>query len=268
MKKLQLALALCLIEHFGAAVFAAGAEQYEVRANNLRIQLGSEGRIHGALLGEKSLPRALSAETVLAGCRREGEVAVRRLDGGGVEFRKRLIHERYEEPLRAGRAFLCRPGIACVGRSRSAAPAGRGRRRSKPICSGPSRRRRSIGPPGRIAARRTPRGGAIRFRRCPWPTGRLFYVGRTHSRSGRLCHSPGERSGGRGRRGPDHGLVSRRPGPGHAVGREPAGDVGFFADQSSPWRKSAGAVRARSGGPSGRLAGRAGMDGVAVSGIL
>ena len=52
-----------------------------------------QGRIVQAMLGEKRLPRAISAETELSGCRLDGEAAVRSLEGGGVEFTKRLVQK-------------------------------------------------------------------------------------------------------------------------------------------------------------------------------
>ncbi len=82
-------LALCVVE----ASAAAESSSFTVGVKNVSVQLGSDGQIQGAALGEKSLLRAVSAETVLRGCRREGEVAVRQLDGGGVEFQKHWIHD-------------------------------------------------------------------------------------------------------------------------------------------------------------------------------
>ena len=64
----------------------------QISAGQFSVRLSAEGRIIGATLGEKQLPRSLSGETILAGCRREGEVTFRKLKDGSVTFQSRLVH--------------------------------------------------------------------------------------------------------------------------------------------------------------------------------
>ncbi len=85
-------LAFCIF-HSAAVAFAAEPPSFQVGAKNISVRLGTDGRIRALALGDKSLPRAISAETILGGCRREGAVVTRQLDGGGVEFQKQLIHD-------------------------------------------------------------------------------------------------------------------------------------------------------------------------------
>ena len=64
----------------------------EIVTGNLTVRLSAEGRIIGAAWGDKRLPRALTAETILAGCRRDGGTVLRRLENGSVTFQTRLVH--------------------------------------------------------------------------------------------------------------------------------------------------------------------------------
>ena len=70
---------------------ARGAATLGVRGG-LSVTLSSEGQIVGLTTGPKHVQRAITAETALAGCQREGKVAARKLDGGGIEFVKHLLH--------------------------------------------------------------------------------------------------------------------------------------------------------------------------------
>ena len=62
-------------------------------------------------LGEKGLPRPVTAETVLAGCQPDGRVTMKRLDGG-VEFQKPLVQEATKNRCLVVERFL--PGQQSV----------------------------------------------------------------------------------------------------------------------------------------------------------
>jgi len=64
----------------------------EIVTGNLTVRLSAEGRIIGATWGDKRLPRALTAETILAGCRRDGGTVLRKMENGSVTFQTRLVH--------------------------------------------------------------------------------------------------------------------------------------------------------------------------------
>jgi len=63
----------------------------EVITSNLTVQLSAEGSIIGAAWGNPRRPRALKAETMLAGCRRDGATVMRKLKDGSVTFQTRLV---------------------------------------------------------------------------------------------------------------------------------------------------------------------------------
>ncbi len=76
----------------GSIAAAEGGQSFEVRGGGLSVQLSANGCVIGAKLGEKLLPRSLTAETLLAGCRQDGEIATRDIPGG-VEFTRSLLHD-------------------------------------------------------------------------------------------------------------------------------------------------------------------------------
>jgi len=71
---------------------APGAAKFKVSAPGLEIALSDQGDIVNALVGSGRLSRLLRGETTLAHCTNVGAVTSRELAGGGVEFKRRLIH--------------------------------------------------------------------------------------------------------------------------------------------------------------------------------
>jgi hypothetical protein len=71
--------------------------EYEVRSPGITVQLSANGTIAGVVLGSGKLGRPVTGGTQLAGGRRQGDVLARRLDGGGVEFRRELV---FQNPVR------------------------------------------------------------------------------------------------------------------------------------------------------------------------
>ena len=84
--------------------WAGGLTPLKLTGGSLSVKLSEDGRIVEAALGPKHLARAVSAETALAGCQREGEAAVRKLDGGGIECHQAFAAHGHRQPLRPGRA--------------------------------------------------------------------------------------------------------------------------------------------------------------------
>jgi hypothetical protein len=77
----------------GPVVAAAGLLPAEISGGDLTVRVSDAARIVEMTIGKQRLSRAVSAETRLAGCRQEGAVAVRKLDGGGMEFTRSLVSE-------------------------------------------------------------------------------------------------------------------------------------------------------------------------------
>ena len=86
-----LILALCIL-CLGFANAVQGGPPIEVRGGGVTVELSANGQVVEAKLGQNRLPRAVTAETALAGCRPDGKITIQRLDGG-VEFQKPLLHE-------------------------------------------------------------------------------------------------------------------------------------------------------------------------------
>jgi hypothetical protein len=68
----------------------AGKPAHKVAVAGLELSLSDQGELCGAMLG-KGPARQLRGRTEVAGCRVDGEVKSRKLDGGGVEFTKPLL---------------------------------------------------------------------------------------------------------------------------------------------------------------------------------
>ncbi len=88
-----------------------GGPPIEIQSRQLTVQLAPGGRIVAVKLGEKGLPRPVTAETVLAGCQPDGRVTVKQLDGG-VEFQKPLVQEATKNRCLVVERFL--PGQQSV----------------------------------------------------------------------------------------------------------------------------------------------------------
>jgi len=69
---------------------AIGA-QYQVAVKDLTLRLDEQGRIAGSTLGPKKLPRALTGNTTLEGCRAGGAIIAQKLKSGGFEFSSKLL---------------------------------------------------------------------------------------------------------------------------------------------------------------------------------
>lgn len=63
----------------------------ELTTPDLTIRLAAHGHVLGVATGTPRVPRALTAATLLAGCRRDGETAMRKLDDGSVTFQSRWV---------------------------------------------------------------------------------------------------------------------------------------------------------------------------------
>jgi hypothetical protein len=95
-------------------ILAAGlwaADSSVVKTPGLAVSIGRDGRLSGARLGSRGTVRAVSAETVIAGCDVEGAVERSTPEGGGVEFHKKLRCEGGRE-CRLTERFL--PGQGSV----------------------------------------------------------------------------------------------------------------------------------------------------------
>jgi hypothetical protein len=90
-KSLLLFLALNTLRLGSVAATEDGAP-IEVHSGGLTVKLSADGRVISAKLGENRLPRTLTAETLLAGCRIDGKTTVKTL-ADGVEFVKPLVHD-------------------------------------------------------------------------------------------------------------------------------------------------------------------------------
>ena len=90
---LSLGLGLCggLSRADDGAGLAPASLSLNVPGGGLGVRLSDDGRIIDMTIGPKHIKRPIAAETMLAGCQREGEVAARQLDGG-IEFTKHLLH--------------------------------------------------------------------------------------------------------------------------------------------------------------------------------
>ena len=90
---LSLGLGLCggLSRADDGAGLAPASLSLIVPGGGLGVRLSDDGRIIDMTIGPKHIKRPIAAETMLAGCQREGEVAARQLDGG-IEFTKHLLH--------------------------------------------------------------------------------------------------------------------------------------------------------------------------------
>jgi len=62
-----------------------------IDAGNLAVRLTADGRVTGAAFGKPRLERALTAETILAGCRRDGATIMRKLADGTWTFQSRWV---------------------------------------------------------------------------------------------------------------------------------------------------------------------------------
>jgi hypothetical protein len=64
---------------------------YSIEVDNLTVHFDNQGKVMGAEVGPRKLPRRVLAETTLAGCNPTGSVKPRRLNGGGIEFSSTLL---------------------------------------------------------------------------------------------------------------------------------------------------------------------------------
>ena len=85
-----------------------GGPTIEVRSKALTVRLSDEGRIVEAELGRNHLRRAMTAETLLAGCRPDGKTTVQRR-ADGVAFIKPLVHEASKNRCLLVERFLAGP---------------------------------------------------------------------------------------------------------------------------------------------------------------
>jgi hypothetical protein len=69
---------------------SAGA-QYQVASRNLTLRFDAQGNIVGSWLGPQKLPRALTGNSTLEGCRAGVPATAQRLKAGGVEFFSPLL---------------------------------------------------------------------------------------------------------------------------------------------------------------------------------
>jgi hypothetical protein len=83
---------MCLCHACCAAEEQGGSISLAVPGGGLSVTLSGDGRLVGATVGAKAVPQPITAETVLAGCQREGQVELQRSEGGGVQFTKHLLH--------------------------------------------------------------------------------------------------------------------------------------------------------------------------------
>ena len=79
---------------------------YKVAAPGLELWLSDQGEVSGAVITGKGQVRQVRGHTELAGCRVDGEVTSRKLDGGGVEFTKPLLHVAQNRHCRLVERFL------------------------------------------------------------------------------------------------------------------------------------------------------------------
>ena len=63
-----------------------------VRSGPLTVYISDDAEITEIRLSDRRLTRAVRGSTVLEGCTVEGSIAKRELPGGGVEFRRELVH--------------------------------------------------------------------------------------------------------------------------------------------------------------------------------
>ena len=97
-KRTAIALSSILVS---AMISAAGSAEtggdepvrYEVRSPGLTLKLSAEGRIVGLIVGPKRLDRNVLGQTLLKGCRPRGDVGAKTIEGGGMEFTRKLAAE-------------------------------------------------------------------------------------------------------------------------------------------------------------------------------
>jgi hypothetical protein len=86
----------------------SSATAYRVQTADLLAEISDQGRILRLKLGPKTVEIPLRACTVLAGCRTDGAVAHRAVNGG-AEFVRKLIHEPTGERCQMMERFLPTP---------------------------------------------------------------------------------------------------------------------------------------------------------------
>src|SRR5579862_8968760 len=85
---------LKLLETGGEAAPQSLEDAYRIQSSNITAYINKQGEIAGLTLSrgrEKHLINKVLGQTVLAGCTLS-KVTARKLSGGGVEFKKQLIH--------------------------------------------------------------------------------------------------------------------------------------------------------------------------------
>ena len=135
MRLTRLAVATCLVMCLCHACWAAeeqsGSTSLAVSGGGLSLRLSDDGRMVGERWA-KRVARPITVETVLAGCQRDGDVAVRRLASGGVEFTRHLMHTADGNRCVLTDRLAADWHTASAGRSKSAAKAGPGPPQSRP----------------------------------------------------------------------------------------------------------------------------------------
>ena len=92
-----------------AAASLPGPKKFEVAASGLTVELAADGQFAGIVLGQQRLRRNVQGGIRLARCRTEGEVAAKRLAGGGLEFVRMLACPSQKQGCRVLERFLPTP---------------------------------------------------------------------------------------------------------------------------------------------------------------
>jgi hypothetical protein len=84
----------------------AGKPAYRLAVAGLELRLSDRGEVVGAVVAGKGPGYDVCAHTELAGCRVDGDVRYRKLEGGGVEFTKTLLQVSQNRRCRLVERFL------------------------------------------------------------------------------------------------------------------------------------------------------------------
>ena len=90
MRSLHLTVCVIILTLGLAITPAVGASNYIVRSSGITLDLSRDGKINGAVLGDRKTEWNTPGETELAGCRVEGKIESAQAKDGKVEFKKRL----------------------------------------------------------------------------------------------------------------------------------------------------------------------------------
>ncbi len=81
----------CTVALAAADAPVTGTPAAELASTDLSIKLAADGRVAGAAWGNPRMPRALTAQTLLAECQRDGATTMRKRDDGSVTFQSRWV---------------------------------------------------------------------------------------------------------------------------------------------------------------------------------